>query len=178
MKDNNSSGVKIGFPSLLTLLFIGLKLGKVIDWRWWWILSPLWISAGIAFIFMFVVLLILTIKYRKKPDVIESFEIEAWQFTKENFEKGVPDWIKSANCYTKLWRKYSENFVGGYGFATTKEIIGGEIDTSLGAYEVHETDYIVKVDDNELSVCDAYEFKNEYEKLNKDIIEDYLSYGV
>lgn len=61
-KNGNSSGVTIGFPSLLTLLFIGLKLGKVIDWRWWWVLSPLWISAGIAFIFMFVVLLVLAIK--------------------------------------------------------------------------------------------------------------------
>lgn len=53
-KNGNSSGVTIGFPSLLTLLFIGLKLGKVIDWRWWWVLSPLWISVGLAVIVIIV----------------------------------------------------------------------------------------------------------------------------
>ncbi len=32
-----------GFPGLLGVLFIGLKLGGVIDWPWLWVLSPLWI---------------------------------------------------------------------------------------------------------------------------------------
>lgn len=43
-KTSTSSG-GVGFPGLLTLLFIGLKLGGVINWSWWWILSPLWIMA-------------------------------------------------------------------------------------------------------------------------------------
>jgi hypothetical protein len=30
------------FASILTTLFIGLKLTDYIDWSWWWILSPLW----------------------------------------------------------------------------------------------------------------------------------------
>ena len=34
----------VGFAGLLTILFIGLKLGGVINWSWWWVLSPLWIS--------------------------------------------------------------------------------------------------------------------------------------
>lgn len=33
----------IGFAGLLALLFIGLKLGGVINWPWLWVLSPLWI---------------------------------------------------------------------------------------------------------------------------------------
>lgn len=37
----------VGFGGLLTLLFIGLKLGGVIQWSWWWVLSPLWIPLGI-----------------------------------------------------------------------------------------------------------------------------------
>ena len=47
MADNNSSsaGGGIGFVGLLTILFIGLKLTGFIDWSWWWVLSPLWISA-------------------------------------------------------------------------------------------------------------------------------------
>lgn len=45
----------IGFPGLLTILFIGLKLGKVIDWSWWWVLSPLWITFGISLIILIIV---------------------------------------------------------------------------------------------------------------------------
>lgn len=29
---------------LLTVLFVGLKLGEVITWSWLWVLSPLWIG--------------------------------------------------------------------------------------------------------------------------------------
>ncbi len=52
---NESSG--IGFTSLLTLLFIGLKLGGVIAWSWFFVLSPLWVPVG----FTLVVLLIIGI---------------------------------------------------------------------------------------------------------------------
>ena len=38
----NSSGVS--FAGLLTIAFIVLKLTEVIDWSWWWVLSPIWIS--------------------------------------------------------------------------------------------------------------------------------------
>lgn len=31
-----------GFLGLLTLLFVGLKLGGVITWSWWWVLCPVW----------------------------------------------------------------------------------------------------------------------------------------
>jgi hypothetical protein len=35
-------------PTLLLILFIGLKLTNHIDWSWWWVLSPLWIPFIIA----------------------------------------------------------------------------------------------------------------------------------
>lgn len=41
---SSSSSGGIGFAGALTLLFIGLKLGHVIDWSWWWVLSPIWIG--------------------------------------------------------------------------------------------------------------------------------------
>lgn len=37
----------------LGVLFIGLKLGDVITWSWWWVLSPFWIgliTAAIVFV--------------------------------------------------------------------------------------------------------------------------------
>jgi transmembrane Fragile-X-F protein len=36
----NSNGV--GFFSLLFLVFLVLKLTRVIDWSWWWVTAPLW----------------------------------------------------------------------------------------------------------------------------------------
>lgn len=44
----NSSSGGIGFVGLLTILFIGLKLTGYIDWSWWWVLSPIWISAMVV----------------------------------------------------------------------------------------------------------------------------------
>jgi len=54
-KSGQSGGV--GFTGLLTLLFIGLKLGGIIDWSWWWVLSPLWISFLIALILIAIYLM-------------------------------------------------------------------------------------------------------------------------
>jgi len=47
MSESSTSNSGIGFCGLLTILFIGLKLGSVIAWSWWWILSPLWIPVGL-----------------------------------------------------------------------------------------------------------------------------------
>lgn len=45
MSNNNNkvSSGGIGFTGLLTIVFIVLKLTKVINWSWWWVLSPVWI---------------------------------------------------------------------------------------------------------------------------------------
>lgn len=42
--NSSSSSGGIGFTGLLTILFIGLKLTGFINWSWWWVLSPIWIS--------------------------------------------------------------------------------------------------------------------------------------
>jgi hypothetical protein len=41
-KGTASGGV--GVTGLLTVAFVVLKLVGVIDWSWWWVLSPAWIS--------------------------------------------------------------------------------------------------------------------------------------
>lgn len=40
----------MGFLSVLTLIFITLKLTGHILWSWIWVLSPLWISFVVGFI--------------------------------------------------------------------------------------------------------------------------------
>ncbi|GIH07381.1 hypothetical protein Rhe02_54480 [Rhizocola hellebori] len=45
---NTARSGGIGFGGLLAILFIGLKLGGVINWSWWWVLSPLWIPLALV----------------------------------------------------------------------------------------------------------------------------------
>jgi hypothetical protein len=50
-QSSNSSG-GVGFGGLLTVAFVALKLCKVIDWSWWWVLSPLWIGVAVFLAFL------------------------------------------------------------------------------------------------------------------------------
>ena len=45
------------FTTLIAVAFIVLKLCKVIDWPWIWVLAPIWIPLTLTFI-LFIVLLI------------------------------------------------------------------------------------------------------------------------
>ena len=58
-KANVSSSSGVGFTSLLTVMFIGLKLIGYIDWSWWWVLSPIWISIAVVVAILATVFLIL-----------------------------------------------------------------------------------------------------------------------
>lgn len=44
-ESSTSSG--FSFEFVLFVVFLVLKLTGTIDWSWWWVTSPLWISAGI-----------------------------------------------------------------------------------------------------------------------------------
>ena len=58
MEEKKSNGSKgIGFAGLLTIAFIVLKLCDVIAWSWWWVLSPMWISAAIVLIILIGVII-------------------------------------------------------------------------------------------------------------------------
>jgi len=48
MKDKKVTVNTPNFFELLALLFIGLRLAKVITWPWLWVLSPLWVPMSIA----------------------------------------------------------------------------------------------------------------------------------
>jgi len=59
--NSSSSSSGIGFPGLLTVLFIGLKLTGHITWPWVWVLSPLWISLLIGLTILAIILLVAVI---------------------------------------------------------------------------------------------------------------------
>lgn len=52
-----SSSTGIGFTGLLTIAFIVLKLTNYIDWSWWWVVSPIWISIVLAILLITLALI-------------------------------------------------------------------------------------------------------------------------
>jgi hypothetical protein len=66
MSDTNASSGGIGFAGLLTILFIALKLTNVIAWSWWWVLSPIWISALFGIAVLVVALLVAVIAVARR----------------------------------------------------------------------------------------------------------------
>ena len=57
MSEGSSSGGGIGFAGVLTCIFVTLKLLGKIDWSWWWVLSPIWISWSIVLAVLAVTLI-------------------------------------------------------------------------------------------------------------------------
>ena len=55
----------VNFLELLLLLFIGLKLAKVITWSWWWVLSPFWVPLILVIIIIIVISISDTIRRKK-----------------------------------------------------------------------------------------------------------------
>jgi putative effector of murein hydrolase LrgA (UPF0299 family) len=39
-----TKNIGLNLGEVILVVFIILKLTKVIDWSWWWVLSPIWIS--------------------------------------------------------------------------------------------------------------------------------------
>lgn len=63
MSNNNTTDKSgVGFVGLLTLIFITLKLLKVIEWSWLWVLSPIWISVALAVVILLIAFIVILIK--------------------------------------------------------------------------------------------------------------------
>lgn len=56
MSDSSTQSRGVGFAGLLTIVFIVLKLLGKIDWSWWWVLSPLWISLLVGIVIIVLVI--------------------------------------------------------------------------------------------------------------------------
>lgn len=64
MSNENKTVVKkqgLGIGSILTIIFVVLKVIGVIEWSWVWVLAPLWISVIISLVFSLIALLIVVI---------------------------------------------------------------------------------------------------------------------
>lgn len=48
VSSSSSSSGGVSFTGLLQIVFIILKLCHVIEWSWWWVLAPTWITVLIV----------------------------------------------------------------------------------------------------------------------------------
>ncbi len=65
MKDKNVRNSGMGFISVLTLMFVVLKLTNNISWSWIWVLSPIWISLILIALVFGIILVIGRLKKGK-----------------------------------------------------------------------------------------------------------------
>lgn len=57
-----SSGINLSW--LLFIVFMVLKLTKLIDWSWWWVSSPLWLPFVVGLVLAILFALIKVTKFR------------------------------------------------------------------------------------------------------------------
>jgi membrane protein YdbS with pleckstrin-like domain len=62
MANSSSSSSGVGFFGLLQVAFIVLKVTNLINWTWFWVFSPTWISGGIIVLILLVMLVLFGIK--------------------------------------------------------------------------------------------------------------------
>ena len=65
MANNNNSSSGIGFMSILFVVFLVLKLCKVITWSWWLVTLPLW-GGLVLLIIIFVIAAILSVTLERR----------------------------------------------------------------------------------------------------------------
>lgn len=94
---SSSSSSGIGFTSLLAVAFIVLKLCNVINWSWWWVLSPIWIPIGL---FLVVVMIFLIYSWRKNVRTKKRLALgmNEWAYQTRNKNKGE---LKGKNYFDK-----------------------------------------------------------------------------
>jgi len=66
MKNKSKKYGGLGTVSILTLIFVILKITDKISWPWLWVLSPIWITIIIAIISFSIILITGRIKKGKE----------------------------------------------------------------------------------------------------------------
>ena len=55
-KSSGNSGCMPGVSGMLLVAFVVMKLAGIINWSWWWVLSPLWISVALTIVLVAIAL--------------------------------------------------------------------------------------------------------------------------
>ena len=62
---NGTAGGGLGLSGVLLVVFIVLKLCKVITWSWWLVLMPLWIGIGLVILVILCAIIVAAIDNRR-----------------------------------------------------------------------------------------------------------------
>lgn len=60
---------------IFQIVLIVLKLCKVIDWSWWWVLSPMWISASILIVAMIIAAVHKAVKQKRRLKEYDEYDM-------------------------------------------------------------------------------------------------------
>jgi len=62
------------FPicEFLSILFIAMKLCKVISWSWWWVCSPFILAVGVGFIVSVIAIAIGISQGKTKEEIMQN----------------------------------------------------------------------------------------------------------
>ncbi len=71
-KTSSTQNNGIGFSGLLIIAFITLKLLGKIDWSWWWVFSPIWITLGAGIFLVIGTLFLAAINVSIKANLDET----------------------------------------------------------------------------------------------------------
>ena len=67
MKEKIIAYNSMSLGTILGIIFIILKLCKVINWSWWWVTAPFWIEACIGLLtLMLIGIIMLVIKIKER----------------------------------------------------------------------------------------------------------------
>lgn len=77
-KNSGSSG--LGLSSVLTIIFVVLKLVGVIDWSWWLVLLPTLISVGLWIIFIVIYAILLVNDNKNYGLTSKKGKKDKWKF--------------------------------------------------------------------------------------------------
>ena len=116
MSNSNSSSSGIEFPGLLTIVFITLKLCKVIAWSWWWVLSPVWITSGIALLVLIIYGLLLGRKsVDEKKRLASGMNKWAWDNRKKKVIPKEPEPVFKSKWQERVAKMQNRNSLGKQG---------------------------------------------------------------
>ncbi len=78
--DRNKRSSVFGLSSILTIIFVVLKLVGVIHWSWWWVLSPTLIRIGLWLIVVAIYIAWETHDNKRSEITSKKGKKDKWKF--------------------------------------------------------------------------------------------------
>ena len=78
--DKNTSNSGLGLSSVLTIIFVVLKLVGVINWSWWWVFSPTLINIGLTILLVIVIVIYEVHENKKYGFTSKKGKKDKWKF--------------------------------------------------------------------------------------------------